>query len=59
MQRAPARGAVGDDVALKQQPLEFAVAPAVTKRNSVQRGDRRGVARRRLRQHGLAAPEQA
>ena len=58
VQRAADRGAMGDDVALEQHPLELAVAPAVTERGGVQRGDRRGVARACLRQRRLAAREQ-
>ena len=44
-------GAVGDDVAVGQQALDFLLAPAAPERGGMQRGDRRGVAARRFRQH--------
>ena len=53
------RRALGDDVALHQEALELAVAPAVPERRCVNFGKRRSVARRGVRQRGLAAREQA
>ena len=48
-----------EDVAVEQQLLDLAVAPAAMERRGMQRRDRRGIARRRLRQRRLAAREQA
>src|ERR1700704_3008049 len=53
------RGPMGNDIAVKQQALDFTIAPAAMKRLAVEYGDRSGIARRRLRQSGLAAVEQA
>ena len=58
MQRAADRGAMRDDVAFAEHPLELAVAPALTKRVGVQLCDRGCVARVCLRERRLAARKQ-
>jgi hypothetical protein len=48
-----------EHVAFDQQPLELVLAPAAMERRGMKLRDRGGVARRCVRQHGLAAREQA
>ena len=47
-----AHGAVGDDIAFDQQPVNLVLAPAALERGAVDGGDRRGVARPRLGESG-------
>src|SRR3954452_18349125 len=50
-------GPMGNDIAVKQQALDFTIAPAAMKRLAVECSDGNCIARRRLRQSGLAAVE--
>ncbi len=52
-------GAVGDDVALDQQPVNFILAPAALERRAMHGGDRRGIRRPRLDERRRGAAEQA
>ncbi len=50
---------MGDDIAVEQQLLEFAVAPSAVERGAVQRGKGAGIAGAGFGQAGLAACKQA